>query len=261
MALKHKRRRYPPHPAVDWTTEHVGPDNEQLVAVTCEICQQVRWYRSTYIAHAIKNAANPKAKQFTGRCMKDRWVGLNRLRVPYPDHPAIDYTKTNMVTTRSGNRLLCVEVTCDVCGAKRWKNPGTIRCLLRTTGWSPRCRPCARLLLDHPSGGRMISPNGYLYVSKKACTLDQIKYFDAMTDKRNSKVAHHRLVVATVLGRPLTKEEVVHHKDGDRLNNSPENLELFIRAKHHPGHGEFYYELQLAKAEIARLKEQLAANH
>jgi hypothetical protein len=36
----------------------------------------------------------------------------------------------------------------------------------------------------------------------------------------------HRLIMEDVLGRYLTKEEVVHHIDGNRLNNFEENLEL-----------------------------------
>jgi hypothetical protein len=37
----------------------------------------------------------------------------------------------------------------------------------------------------------------------------------------------HRLVMAEILGRPLAPDEVVHHKDGNRLNNDPTNLELW----------------------------------
>lgn len=36
----------------------------------------------------------------------------------------------------------------------------------------------------------------------------------------------HRLIMEDVLGRYLDKEEVVHHIDGNRLNNFEENLEL-----------------------------------
>ena len=41
--------------------------------------------------------------------------------------------------------------------------------------------------------------------------------------------AEHRLVMAALLGRPLRADESVHHRDGDRLNNRPDNLELWSR--------------------------------
>lgn len=49
-------------------------------------------------------------------------------------------------------------------------------------------------------------------------------------------VYEHRLVIQRHLGRRLTKDEAVHHIDGDRLNNSIENLLLISyqdHAKHH----------------------------
>lgn len=42
----------------------------------------------------------------------------------------------------------------------------------------------------------------------------------------------HRLVMEKVLGRPLLKTEVVHHIDGNGLNNDPTNLELMTQAEH-----------------------------
>ena len=42
----------------------------------------------------------------------------------------------------------------------------------------------------------------------------------------------HRIVMEILLGRPLLTNEVVHHRDGDKGNNCPHNLELFGHAHH-----------------------------
>lgn len=60
-----------------------------------------------------------------------------------------------------------------------------------------------------PVGTGSVGPYGYRYIRVGG-----------------RKVFEHRHVMEQHIGRPLDPTEVVHHKDGDRLNNSIENLEL-----------------------------------
>jgi len=55
------------------------------------------------------------------------------------------------------------------------------------------------------------------------------KYVSIGNKKRRFE---HRLVMEKYLGRELTRKEIIHHKDGNKLNNELSNLELMTQSKH-----------------------------
>lgn len=72
-------------------------------------------------------------------------------------------------------------------------------------------------------GGKIKGRGGYIWVWNP----DAAQRHRPGTKKRY--VLEHRLVMEETLGRPLQKNEQVHHKNGIRDDNRAENLELWVK--------------------------------
>ena len=51
-------------------------------------------------------------------------------------------------------------------------------------------------------------------------------------DPANGYVLRSRLVMEKQLGRYLTADEIVHHKNGDKSDDRPENLQVMSQSEH-----------------------------
>ena len=59
------------------------------------------------------------------------------------------------------------------------------------------------------------------------------------------RILEHRHIMEVYLGRVLTSDEIVHHIDGNKLNNSIENLVIHSRRDHVNRHPESLDNLSL----------------
>lgn len=74
-------------------------------------------------------------------------------------------------------------------------------------------------------GGKITDPDGYILIRSPEHPMA----------KKDGYLLEHRLVMSGLLGRNLTKDEVVHHRNGIRSDNRPENLLLFASNGVHLG--------------------------
>ena len=103
----------------------------------------------------------------------------------------------------------------------------TVRKFARKRGLTIRPQPMA--MENHPcwQGGTLLDKHGYRM--RRVDRNGPYGYLIRAGRKDDARgyALEHRIVMHDKIGRRLTKKEVVHHMDGDKTNNDPENLFLF----------------------------------
>ena len=119
---------------------------------------------------------------------------------------------------------------CPACRAKEQKHP-CLTCGKPVRRQSAGCIACFNKLLDKrgPHNGnwrggrtRYVSHSGYMYLRVPGHPRGK---------RNNNFVLEHIFVMEQQLGRYLEKDEHVHHRNGVRTDNRPENLELWVGAQ------------------------------
>ena len=104
-------------------------------------------------------------------------------------------------------------------------NRNRIRESLRRSGTSRRSTANPGDKNPAWAGGRKVDADGYILV-----------WIPSHPQARRGYVREHRIVAERALGRILLLGEVVHHKNGNKENNRPENLEVFSSNGEHLRH-------------------------
>lgn len=178
----------------------------KFIWTACDICKKERW------VHYVKGKAE------TAKCVACCKIGKKIYRAKQPD-----------ATTKAGDIKLGYEIGCKCndkyicepclnCGVLRWHQ-------IDSKHKYKKCYKCinkGKLMNKNGmwKGGIKINHSGY-----KMVRLYPNDQFYDMCNK-TGYVFEHRLIVAKRIGRSLKLEEVVHHKDNDKSNNSETNLEL-----------------------------------
>lgn len=130
------------------------------------------------------------------------------------------YCSVSCARLRNGGRVITdqgyvkVWTREDYLNSIRRKPKLCIRCNKDYVPKSAKQKFCSISCGGRTKNGRIINGEGYVKV--------------ATGDKTGSRyVLEHRIVMEKILGRPLTSVETVHHKNGNRQDNRPENLELW----------------------------------
>lgn len=114
-----------------------------------------------------------------------------------------------------------VEIKCDNCGALFLMHQCYLKRDRKHRFCSKKCEADFRRLnntIDSYQGGT-INHNGYKYIEINGVQREE-----------------HRIIMERVLGRPLKSSEIVHHINGNKLDNRPENLMVTTISEHRKLH-------------------------
>lgn len=127
---------------------------------------------------------------------------------------------------KTRKKIINVDFRCEVCGKHVVEYRGPKRLAEKEPRFcSNKCVGFSQRGENNPNykNGKRVLKGGYIGIVSPGHP--HVDSYGVVTE--------HRLVMEKIVGRFLTKEEVVHHKDKVRSNNKPDNLVLFENQAEH----------------------------
>lgn len=122
---------------------------------------------------------------------------------------------------------------------------------------SPVSRRIKKLGISRPPGWHLVGENNPIWKGGRTSTTDGYIYLlrrgHPMAGK-NGYVLEHRLVMAEKLGRMLGGDEYVHHINGVKDDNRPENLTVVSGSDHKLLHVDVMRELRALRERVIELE-------
>lgn len=184
-----------------------------MIEITCNCCGKTfKAYESQKRIYCSKTCAITKNWEKRDRAKKVKFICCNCGKE--------FELKASETRVKEGKVHYC-SAKCRDEGRKTGKLSPCKQCgkLFYTTRNDFCCKKCARDYRSANMDHKIYMENGYL-----------VKFKNGYNKKGNVKV--HRSVMEEKLGRRLNPDEIVHHKDGNKLNNDISNLEVMDRGEH-----------------------------
>lgn len=163
--------------------------------IPCCICQKIFTKKNGRIKQSIFNYCSRECYS------KKIWVEYKRTCCVCGEESTVKVKKQNS------------EFKCSKCHLKEYYVNNRVKYLTRSKYQRQKLNPFP--VIKHDGN---ISRDGYKRLTRRN---------SPYSNKKTGFIFEHVLIICEHLGRPLNKGESVHHKNGDRLDNRLENLELW----------------------------------